>query len=65
MNEKVRRALAQWDSDWRVSRSGGMLSRWPAVKDYYERLQTRPSVARALAEEHALYADERARHKAA
>jgi len=41
------------------------LARWPAVKDYYERLQKRPSIARALAEEHALYADERARHKAA
>ena len=41
------------------------LTRWPAVKDYHERLQKRPSIARALAEEHALFADERERHKAA
>ena len=41
------------------------LARWPAVKAYYTRLRERPSIARALAEEHALYAEERARQKAA
>jgi glutathione S-transferase len=41
------------------------LKRWPAVQDYYERLKQRPSVARALKEEHKLYAAEQARHKAA
>jgi glutathione S-transferase len=41
------------------------LARWPAVKDYYTRMRGRPSIARALAEEHALYAEEQARHKAA
>jgi glutathione S-transferase len=38
------------------------LSRWPANKSYYERLKQRPSIARALKEEQALYV---ARHKAA
>jgi len=37
----------------------------PAVQDYYQRLEQRPSIARALTEEHALYAAEQARHKAA
>lgn len=41
------------------------LARWPAVRDYYNRLKTRPSIARALSEEHALYAAETARHRAA
>jgi glutathione S-transferase len=41
------------------------LARWPAVKDYYTRMRGRLSIARALAEEHALYAEEQARHKAA
>jgi glutathione S-transferase len=41
------------------------LARWPAVKDYYTRMRGRPSITRALAEEHALYAEEQARHKAA
>jgi glutathione S-transferase len=41
------------------------LARWPAVKNYYNRMRGRPSIARALAEEHALYAEEQARHKAA
>jgi glutathione S-transferase len=41
------------------------LSKWPAVKDYYGRLKQRPSVARALSEEHVLYAAEQARHRAA
>jgi glutathione S-transferase len=41
------------------------LGGWPAVKDYYVRLKQRPSVARALSEEHALYAAEQARHRTA
>jgi glutathione S-transferase len=41
------------------------LRRWPVTKSYYERLKQRPSIARALKEEHALYAAEQARHKAA
>jgi glutathione S-transferase len=38
---------------------------WPAVKDYFSRMQKRPSVAKALAEEHALYQEQEARRKAA
>ncbi len=41
------------------------LSKWPAVKAYYERLRTRPSIARAIAEEFELYKAELARQKAA
>jgi glutathione S-transferase len=41
------------------------LTKWPAVQSYYLRLTQRPSIARALADEHALYAAEKARHKAA
>src|ERR1039458_685886 len=41
------------------------LKKWPAVQDYYTRLKQRPSIARASSEEHALYAAEQARHKAA
>jgi glutathione S-transferase len=41
------------------------LDRWPAVKDYYSRMRQRPSIARALAEERALYAEQQAHHKAA
>jgi glutathione S-transferase len=41
------------------------LERWPAVHGYYTRLKQRPSIARALSEEHALYAEEVKRHKAA
>jgi glutathione S-transferase len=41
------------------------LKKWPAVHAYYTRLKQRPSIARALSEEHALYAAEVARHKAA
>jgi glutathione S-transferase len=35
------------------------------VKDYLERMRKRPSIAKALAEEFALYQAEIARHKAA
>jgi glutathione S-transferase len=41
------------------------LKEWPAVEAYYRRLKERPSIARALSEEHALYAEEMKRHKAA
>lgn len=41
------------------------LSRWPAVQDYYVRLTQRPSIARALNDEHALHAAEKRRHAAA
>ena len=41
------------------------LERWPRVQNYYARLKQRPSIARALSEEHALYAAEQARHRAA
>jgi len=41
------------------------LKKWPAVEAYYRRLKERPGIARALSEEHALYAEEVKRHKAA
>jgi glutathione S-transferase len=41
------------------------LNEWPAIKDYYTRLKQRPTIARALTEEHVLYAAEQARHRAA
>jgi glutathione S-transferase len=41
------------------------LAPWPAVKDYYKRMRARPAVARAVAEEYALYQAENARHAAA
>jgi glutathione S-transferase len=41
------------------------LKKWPALTAYFGRLRERPSIARALAEEKVLYAEELARHKAA
>jgi glutathione S-transferase len=41
------------------------LTPWPAIKAYHERLQKRPSIAKALQEESALYQAELARHQAA
>jgi glutathione S-transferase len=41
------------------------LKKWPAVEVYYRRLKERPGIARALSEEHALYAEEVKRHRAA
>ena len=41
------------------------LTPWPAIKAYHERLQKRPSVAKAFQEEFALYRAELARHQAA
>ena len=41
------------------------LDRFPAIAAYHARLQKRPSIARAFAEELALYKAELARHKQA
>jgi glutathione S-transferase len=41
------------------------LAAWPAIKAFYDRAAQRPAVARALAEEFALYREEQARRKAA
>jgi glutathione S-transferase len=41
------------------------LAQWPAIAAYNERLRQRPSVARALAEEFALYKEELAKRQAA
>jgi glutathione S-transferase len=38
---------------------------WPALKDYFSRMRRRPSIARALAEEGALFVKEQERNKAA
>jgi glutathione S-transferase len=45
--------------------SGLDLAPWPAVKGYYERMVKRPSIARAIGEEFALYKEEQARSKRA
>jgi glutathione S-transferase len=45
--------------------AGIELARFPAVQAYFERLRQRPSVARAFAEELALYREEQARRTAA
>jgi glutathione S-transferase len=41
------------------------LDRFPAIQDYFTRMQKRPSVAKAFREELALYKAEMSRHKAA
>lgn len=41
------------------------LAKWPAINSYLARFRTRPSVAKALAEELVLFKAEVARHKAA
>lgn len=41
------------------------LAKWPALAAYKARLSERPSIAKAFAEERALYAEELARHRAA
>ena len=45
--------------------SGIDLAGWPSVQAYFQRMTKRPSIARALAEERALYAEEMERRKAA
>ncbi len=51
--------------NWTMATPPIELAKWPAVKAYYERLRTRPSIAKAIAEEFELYKAEVARHKAA
>jgi glutathione S-transferase len=41
------------------------LAQWPAVNSYHQRLGKRPSIAKAVAEEFALYQAELERHRAA
>jgi glutathione S-transferase len=41
------------------------LAKWPAVLAYYKRMLNRPAVAKAVAEEFALYAEEQAKRGAA
>jgi len=51
--------------NWSIATPMIDFSKYPAVTAYLERMKKRPSVARALAEEFALYQAEVARHKAA
>lgn len=51
--------------NWTMATPPIELAKWPNVKAYYERLRTRPSIAKAVAEEFELYKAELARHKAA
>jgi glutathione S-transferase len=51
--------------NWTMATPPIDLAKWPNIKAYYERARQRPSVARAIAEEFALYKAEIARHKAA
>jgi glutathione S-transferase len=51
--------------NWTMATPPVELTKWPAVKAYYERLRARPSVASAIAEEFELYKAEIARQKAA
>jgi glutathione S-transferase len=39
------------------------LARWPAVKNYFERMCARPATARAMSEESVLHAEELRRHR--
>ncbi len=41
------------------------LDAWPAIKDYFRRMRARPAVARAVAEEYALYEAQEGRRGAA
>ena len=51
--------------NWSIATPMIDFAKYPAVKDYLERMRKRPSVAKALAEEFALYQAELARHKVA
>ncbi|HML08274.1 MAG TPA: glutathione binding-like protein [Xanthobacteraceae bacterium] len=53
-------AVLNWTSATRVD-----LAPWPAIKGFHQRLQARPSIAKAFREELALYKAELARHRAA
>jgi glutathione S-transferase len=50
--------------NWKIATPVDLEKR-PAVLAYYHRMKARPSISRALTEEHTLYAAEMARHKAA
>jgi glutathione S-transferase len=41
------------------------LGKWPALLDYYKRVTKRPAVAKALAEEFAIYEEQQKRRGAA
>ena len=49
--------------NWTMATPPVELAKWPAVKAYYERMRSRPSIAKAIAEEFELYRAELARHK--
>ena len=51
--------------NWTMATPPIDLAKWPNIKAYYERTRVRPSIAKALAEEFALYKAELERHKAA
>ena len=51
--------------NWTMATPPIDLAKWPNLKAYYERLRTRPSIAKAIAEEFELYKAELARNKAA
>jgi glutathione S-transferase len=51
--------------NWTMATPPIELAKWPNVKAYYERLRTRPSIAKAVGEEFELYKAELGRHKAA
>src|SRR3954451_689887 len=51
--------------NWTMATPPIDLAKWPNIKAYYERTRARPSIAKALGEEFALYKAELERHKAA
>jgi glutathione S-transferase len=51
--------------NWTMATPPIELAKWPNIKAYYERTRARPSIAKALGEEFALYKAELERHKAA
>jgi glutathione S-transferase len=52
--------VLNWTKPTRVD-----LAPWPAIREYHRRIMARPSVAKAISEEYALYEAELARHRAA
>ena len=51
--------------NWSIATPMIDFAKYPAVKDYLDRMKKRPSIAKALAEEFELYKAELARHKKA
>jgi glutathione S-transferase len=51
--------------NWTMATPPIDLAKWPNIRAYYERTRARPSIAKGLGEEFALYKAELARHKAA